>query len=199
MSKLSKVVAALPFAHLLGMAAKAEDDKGDDDKKQRADESDEDYAKRMEEDEEDDDKKKDAKAEGDDKGDPDDKGDEDKEKKAKKASKDDEPEDDKKKAARKAERARCAAIFKCSAAGVRPDVAAHLAFSTDMSSAEAVSMLETVAAGGAPKSSSLASRMLGVKTSNVGLDGGLAAAPKGSSADAAAQIIAAGKIRRGEA
>lgn len=203
MRKLSKVVAALPFAHLLGMAAKAEDDKGDDDKKQRADESDEDYATRMEDDEEEDDgKKKDAKAEGDDKdddkGDPDDKDDEDKEKKAKKASKADAPEDDKEKAARKSERARCAAIFKCSAAGVRPDVAAHLAFSTDMSSAEAVSMLETVAAGGAPQSNSLASRMAGVKTPNVGTGGGSAAAP-GSSADAAAQIIAAGKIRRGEA
>lgn len=33
---------------------------------------------------------------------------------------------------RLAERARCAQIFRCAAAGKRPDVAAHLAFDTDM-------------------------------------------------------------------
>lgn len=120
-----------------------------------------------------------------------------KEDEAKKAKKAEEDEDDKEKAARVNERARCAAIFKCAAAGTRPDVAAHLAFNTSMPSAEAIGMLETFAMGGAPQPSSLASRMAGVRPQNVGA--GAAAAPAaGSDAAVTAQIIAAGKIRRGE-
>lgn len=189
MSKLSKVMSALPWAHLLGMSAGAAAD-GDDDKKQRTDESDEDYAKRMEEEDEEDKKKEDARrAEEDDKK---------KEDEAKKAKKAEEDEDDKEKAARKSERARCASIFKCTAAGLRPDMAAHLAFSTDMSSADAIAMLEVAAAGGAPRSGSLASRMAGVKSPNVGA-GTAPVAAAGSDAAITAQIIAAGKHRRGEA
>jgi len=185
--KLSKLAAALPYAHLLGFsAAKAEDD---DEMKQGADESDEDYAKRMEEEDkketeddakkaEDDKGKKDAKAE---------EGDDDEEE-------DDEKKDDKEQAARKSERARCAAIFKCDAAGSRPDVAAHLAFATDMSSADAIAMLSTVAGG---KTRGLASRMATVQTPNVGTEAGAVPAAN-SPQGVAARIVAAGKKRRGE-
>lgn len=188
------MVASLSFAHLLGQpaGAKAEDGDDEDDKKQRTDESDEDYAKRMEEEEEEEKKKEDAR-----RAEEEEKEEKKKEDEAKKAKKAEEDEDDKEKAARVNERARCAAIFKCAAAGTRPDVAAHLAFNTSMPSAEAISMLETFAIGGAPQPSSLASRMANVKTPNVGA--GAAAAPAaGSDAAVTAQIIAAGKIRRGE-
>ncbi|MGV8865553.1 MAG: hypothetical protein ACOH2S_01430 [Janthinobacterium svalbardensis] len=192
MSKITKMMASLSFAHLLGMpaGAKAEDGDGDDDKKQRTDESDEDYAKRMEEEEE---KKKEDARRAEEK----EKEEKKKEGEAKKARKAEEDEDDKEKAARVNERARCASIFKCAAAGTRPDVVAHLAFNTSMPSAEAISMLETFAVGGTPQPSSLASRMAGVKPQNVG--SGAAAAPAaGSDAAVTAQIIAAGKARRGE-
>ena len=192
-SKIAKMVASLSFAHLLGQpaGAKAEDGGDEDDKKQRTDESDEDYAKRMEE-EEDEKKKEDAR-----RAEEEEKEEKKKEEEAKKAKKAEEDEDDKEKAARVNERARCASIFKSAAAATRPDVAAHLAFNTSMPSAEAISMLETFAIGGAPQPSSLASRMANVKTPNVGA--GAAAAPAaGSDAAVTAQIIAAGKIRRGE-
>lgn len=196
MSKLAKaLMSALPYAHLLGIAAAKADD-GDDEAKQGSDESDEDYAKRMEEadkkEKEDDAKKAKAKADEDEE--------EDKKKKedeAKKAKKAEEDEGDKEKAARTSERARCAAIFACSAAGTRPDVAAHLAFSTSMSSAEAIAMLDSVAAGG-PVRNTLASRMATVQAPNVGASAG-AAPVAGSAQGVAARIIAAGKKRRGEA
>lgn len=193
MSKLAKVLSVLPYAHLLGISIVKADD-GDDDAsaKQGADESDEDYAKRMEDadkDEKEDDAKKAKAAE--------DQEEKDKDEAAKKAKKAEEGEGEKEKAARAAERARCAAIFACSAAGVRPDVAAHLAFSTDMSSSDAIAMLGTVSAGGAPPRN-LASRMAAQPAPNVGPNG--AAAPVASSAQGvAARIIAAGKARRGEA
>ena len=192
-SKIAKMVASLSFAHLLGQpaGAKAEDGGDEDDKKQRTDESDEDYAKRMEE-EEDEKKKEDAR-----RAEEEEKEEKKKEEEAKKARKAEEDEDDKEKAARVNERARCASIFKSAAAATRPDVAAHRAFHTSRPSAEAISMLETFAIGGAPQPSSLASRMANVKTPNVGA--GAAAAPAaGSDAAVTAQIIAAGKIRRGE-
>ena len=189
--KLAKALSALPYAHLLGFsAAKAEDDE----MKQGADESDEDYAKRMEDEEKkekEDEKEKDAKAEDGDNDEEDDKKDDDKAKKSKKAE---ESDDDKEKAARKSERARCAAIFKCDAAGARPDVAAHLAFSTDMSSTDAVAMLSTVAGG---KVRGLAFRMAAVQTPNVGTETGAAPAAN-SPQGVAARIVAAGKKRRGE-
>ncbi|MFZ6690237.1 hypothetical protein [Undibacterium sp. SXout20W] len=197
-----RLSAVLPFAHLLGIsAAKAEEQDDEDERKQRADESDEDYAKRMEElDEEDDDddgqdgQKKPAKDS----------------KKGKKAAADDEQEDEDDpdesekdetakavKAARSSERARCAAIFKCDAAGVRPDMAAHLAFETNMSSAKAISMLNVAAAGGATRSSGLASRMSTVKNPNVG--SGASADPGPGGAQGAANfIVAAAKKARGQ-
>lgn len=189
---LKKTLTAVRFAHLLGIrASQAEDDE----MKQGADESDEDYAKRMEEDE----KKKEDEAK---RAQEDEKKKEDEAKKAEdeknksKAGGGNDEEDEKEKAARKSERARCAAIFASPAAGIRPDVAAHLAFSTDMSSADAVGMLETVSAGSTPVRG-LAMRMATVAVPNVGDSGGAAPAA-GSSTDIAAKIVAAGKKRRGE-
>lgn len=196
--KLSKKLSALPFAHLLGLSAARADDGDDGDAKQGVDESDEDYAKRMEDDKE---KKDAAKKAEDDKKDPsagDDEPDDD-EKKGKKAKKAEESgdDDDKEKAARASERARCAAIFACASAGVRPDVAAHMAFSTDMSAAAAIAMLDSMAAGAPARPSNLASRMAAVNAPNVGTDS--AAAPAANSSQGvAARIIAAGKKRRGE-
>jgi hypothetical protein len=176
----SMMLKAASFAHLLGLpskAAKAEDN--DDDKKQRPDESDEDYANRMdEEDKKDKSSKKSKKADG---------GDDD----------DDDAEDDSDdaKAARQSERARCKAIFADASAGVRPDLAAHLAFNTNMSAPEAVSLLATAATGGT-KGRNLADRMTTARVPNVGVD---AEAPTGNSAaTTAARIIAAGAKARGE-
>lgn len=182
------VAKAFSFAHLIGMAAA---DGGEDPNKQRDGESDEDYAKRMDEEER---KQRD------------DESDEDYAKRMEELDKkegDDEEGDDAdaeeetegEKAARDRERARCAAIFSSPAAASRPDFAAHLAFQTSMKASEAIGMLTSFAAG-APKRTSLATRMAGVKQVNTGTGAG-AAAPTGANA-AAAMILAAGKKRRGE-
>lgn len=193
-----RMAMAVPFAHLLGIGASAAADDGtdgDDDKKQRPDESDEDYAKRME----DEDKKQ-----------REDESDEDYAKRMADDGDDADAEDDDKKeqAARVSERARCAAIFMAPAAAARPDVAAHLAFSTDMSSAEAIKMLTTFANGGAGSSRSLGNRMAAVKVPNPGANdagtpagaagGGAAAGAAGASAGLVQRILAAGKAARGE-
>lgn len=186
-----RLSAALPFAHLLGLgpaAAAVDDDTGDgDDTKQRDGESDDEYAKRMEE--------------GDRKQ-RDDESDEDYAKRMEEvdAADGDDQETDKEQAARVNERARCAAIFGAAAAGARPDVAAHLAFSTDMAAADAIKMLNSFAGGGPLAQRSLSSRMASVNIQNPGaVVAPAAAAPSGNSAVAvAAQIIAAGKKRRGE-
>jgi hypothetical protein len=186
-----RLAAALPFAHLLGLgpvAASGDDGEGnaDDDSKQRDGESDEDYAKRMEDEER---KQRD------------DESDEDYAKRMEEAgaADDDDTETDKEQAARVKERARCAAIFGAASAGTRPDVAAHLAFSTDMPAAEAIKMLNSFA-GDPAAARSLSSRMARVQTKNPGAGAAPgAASPAGNSAAAvAAQIIAAGKKRRGE-
>jgi hypothetical protein len=198
--KLAKITAALGFAHLLGLPAAAARVEEDDDKKQRPDESDEDYAKRMEGDDKGGDEKDEKGAKKAEDGD-DDAGDDDQSKAKGKAEgeNDDEEgeEDDKEKAARKSERARCAAIFASAAAGVRPDMAAHLAFNTDMTAKAAVEMLGAFAAGSA-QPSNLASRMAGVNTPNVGASAPAAKQATGTVA-AANMIIEAGKKRRGEA
>lgn len=199
---LKKMTAALGFAHLLGLPAAAAARVEDDDKKKDPDaddgDDDESAARADDDDSEDDkDEKKDksAKAEDDD-------GDDDEKKDGQKASKaddgDDSDDDGKEKAARKSERARCAAIFASPAAGARPDMAAHLAFNTGMSSKAAVEMLGVAAAGSAPAARGLASRMANVGIPNVG-----AGAPVGKSATGASSvanmIVEAGKKRRGEA
>lgn len=198
MTLKTRVSAALSFAHLLGLsAAKAEDDE----MKQRADESDEDYAKRMEEedkkqrdDESDEDYAK--RMEEEDKKQRDDESDEDY---AKRMEGDDDGagDDEKEKAARTSERARCAAIFASPAAGIRPDMAAHLAFSTDMSKAEAIKMLTAFASGGPAPKKSLASRMAVHKTPNPGANAGSVPTVSGPQA-VAQQIMAAAKKARGE-
>jgi len=98
--------------------------------------------------------------------------------------------------ARRRERARCAAIFGCKAAGARPDVAATLAFSTNMSRHEAIAVLTSSAAGATTPRRGLDERMAAVKVAAAGVDGG-AAAPAGMSPVAAA-IIAAGEKARGK-
>lgn len=182
MTKPVKKPTAFSFAHLIGLGARAEDsqddDNQDDPRKQRDDESDEDYAKRMEE--------LDKKEADDEEPDPD--------------AEDDSGESEKEMAARAKERARCAAIFGSKAAAGRPDVAAHLAFATDMSANQAIGLLNSFAAGAAapaPKRQSLGSRMANVQVPNVGASA--PAARGGAASSAANMILAAGRARRGEA
>lgn len=179
------------FAHLLGISAKKAEE--DEDKK-REDETDEEYAKRMEE-------EKDEKDKAEDGDDDAKKAEEEKDKEeddsdsAEKVKKAEEDDDEKEKAARKSERARCRAIFSSEAAGSRPDVAAHLAFDTDMDASAAIKLLEVTAIGGAVRPG-LAQRMASVALPRIGDD---AALPSTNSAEGkASQIIAAGKKRRGE-
>ena len=89
---------------------------------------------------------------------------------------DDEDEKDaKKKAVRMRERARCSAIFASPAAGVRPDLAAHFAFATNLSRRDAVATLEVAAQGGAaPRKGTLAERMDRQPAPKIGPEGGSA-------------------------
>lgn len=213
--KLGNLAKAAPFAHLMGIKPRAEDETEEEKKAKKA---------KRAEDEKDEDKEKEAKkaedekderdAEESDDGDGDEDKDEKKSKKAKKAKaeeKDD--EDDKEEAdeedgdeemkgnsasakARRRERARCAAIFRCDAAGARPDVAAHLAFETTLARADAIALLKSVASGSTGKRA-LTERMAGVKVPNVGAEGSASVDPNDPKA-VAARIIAAGKKARGE-
>jgi len=209
----TKLAQALPFAHLLGLGARAEDETdGRRGSRAEDDERDEDdkKGKRAEEGDDKDEKKKDARrAEDDDKDErkDDEKDDEKEARRAKKAEDEDlDDEDDSDEdmrgssasaKARRRERARCAAIFGCAAAGVRPDIAASLAFTTTMSRREALSVLQTAAAGGAPqRQAGLAERMAAAKVPNVTGEGGNSN-PSGRSTVANA-IIAAGEKARGK-
>ena len=189
------------FAHLLGISAKKAED--DDKKDYEKDEN------QMEEDDEKD-KKKDAKKKADDGDDEDAKAEdqdsdgEDEEnlkKKAKgKADKENEEDDDlddkKEKAIRNAERARCRAIFTSKSAGIRPDMAAHLAFETDLDVHAAVGLLEVSAQGHNPRQS-LSARMAEIDLPKIGTAGGKEPDPK-SPQGIAAMIVEARKKRRGE-
>lgn len=151
------------FAHLIGLGKKARASEEDENKKVRKakgrkaeederDEDAEDDEDREDAEEQDDEKqgRKAKKAEGDD-DDPDAEDDED-------AEDDDENKDVKK--GRRAERKRCARIFGSKAAAGRPDMAAHLAFNTRMSSSEAISTLKAMGAvQPATQRASLDSRM----------------------------------------
>lgn len=163
MKALSKVAAALSFAHLAGIGSQAraeepsKDDedkdkskkaKAEDDDKKDQDHEDGDAKGARAEDDKDDDGK--DKAEGDD---PEKKDDDEKDSKAKKAAKADEDDSDDEMrgnsaaaAARRRERARCAAIFASKAAGKNPTLAANLAFNTSMSRQEALVVLESTPA-----------------------------------------------------
>jgi hypothetical protein len=205
--KLSKLASAMPFAHFLGIPSAAAARAEDDDRKQRDDESDEDYAKRMEEKDkeeaarkaEEDRQQEDARRaeEGDDDADAeaDDKDDKEEGKRAGRAG-----------AARQRERVRCAAIV---AEGIKlgsVKQACSLAFDTKMTAAQAIGVLAAAAAdrlepnasaAAAPaprRGPSIDERMAKVVTPNPGASTPAAAAPS-----LAEQILAAGKLRRGEA
>lgn len=163
-----------PFAHLMGGKVRA--DEGDDDEKakkakgKRADEDDYDEsAEDGDDDEQAEDDDEDAKAEDDDeeekaKG---------KKAKGKKAEDDDDEADARVAKGRRMERKRCAAIFGSKAAGVRPDMAASLAFNTSLSASQAVAQLEMAAAYSAPAQGgrmSLDQRMQGAHQHRLGPD-----------------------------
>jgi hypothetical protein len=195
---------AAGFAHLLGLGAKRAEGDEESKRARRAEDPDQD--------EEDKDKNSARRAENED---PDDDRDEDMEeddeseskskgKKAKGSRAEDgdddadaeEDDDEKEKAARLAERARCAAIFRCAEAATRPDMAAHLAFNTGMGSAKAIDMLKVAAAGSAPRSRGLSSRMAEVPNPKVGAEGGQALSPDDPKAQAAAIAAAVSKVRQ---
>ncbi len=103
-----------------------------------------------------------------------------------------------KKAARRAGRSaamrRCAAIFGCAAAGKLPDLAAELAFGSDLSARSAISTL-TKAAARIPARSTLAERMVTVQVANPGSAGGERLDPSDPKAMAQLVIAAAAKAR----
>jgi hypothetical protein len=211
----------LSFAHLLGglgrksAARRAEDDKPEDDKdaaraesEDEEDDKDKDAARA-----EDDDKDKDAaraEDEGDDAVDEDDK-DAKRGRKAKSKAEDDdekcaeEDDDDDAvaeaaQAGRRAERARCRKIFSTKAAGERPDVAAQLAFTTNLSSAEAIGILTSAASGGAaPRvSRRIDDRMSRVVIPPIGSDASPAPGADTPKGKAAAIVAAMNKARGGK-
>ncbi|MCG9527851.1 hypothetical protein MCM45_14975 [Providencia rettgeri] len=94
---------------------------------------------------------------------------------------DDEDNKDVKKG-RRAERKRCARIFGSKAAAARPDMAAHLAFNTNLSSSEAISTLKAMGSTPAPQSNrrSLDARMREEEQVRLGQDAEVA--PTGSAA-----------------
>ncbi|MEM8257016.1 hypothetical protein Q4R52_12685 [Morganella morganii] len=183
------------FAHLIGLGKKARASEEDEDKKVRKakgrkaeederDEDAEDDEDREDAEEQDDEKqgRKAKKAEGDD-DDPDAEDDEDAEGDDEDAEDDDENKDVKK--GRRAERKRCARIFGSKAAAGRPDMAAHLAFNTRMSSSEAISTLKAMGAvQPATQRASLDSRMRAEQQVRISPD---AQAPARGSADALVQ------------
>lgn len=203
MTTRSSFLGSTSFAHLLGLsAAKPKAEETDDEKKKREDKEREDDAKAETGDEKKDDEAKAKKAEeGDDK--PDDQGEDETDEEyrdRKKREQDDKDDDDddkdaKRKAARGRERARCAAIFGSAHAGTRPDVAAHYAFATNMSSKEAIGALAAVAAG-SPKQarSGFRERMEGERSPNLG--NAAPAGPSMETADGVAQacLAAAGLL-----
>lgn len=166
------------YAHLLGLkpkGARAEDE--DDEKAKKA------KARRAEDDDDndpdaDDGDDNDPDADDGDDSDPD-ADDDDEEKpagkkaKGKKAEDGDDDEADAKVAKGRAiERKRCARIFGSKAAGIRPDMAASLAFGTSLSANAAIAQLEQAAAFGAPQGGrmSLDDRMRGEQKHRVGQD-----------------------------
>lgn len=186
------------FSHLLSPWKKARASEEDEDKKVRKakgrkaeederDEDAEDDEDREGAEDQDDEKqgrkaKKAKKAEGDD-DDPDAEDDENAEGDDEDAEDDDENKDVKK--GRRAERKRCARIFGSKAAAGRPDMAAHLAFNTRMSSSEAISTLKAMGAvQPVTQRASLDSRMREEQQVRISPD---AQAPVRGSADALVQ------------
>lgn len=180
------------FSHLLGLNKKARSSEKEDGNARKA------KGRSVEEDERDEDAEDDEDREGAE--DQDDEKQGRKAKKAKKAEGDDdddagaegddedaEGDDDNKdvKKGRRAERKRCARIFGSKAAAGRPDMAAHLAFNTRMSSSEAISTLKAMGAVQPPtQRASLDSRMRAEQQVRISPD---AQAPAAGSAAALAQ------------
>ncbi|WP_416763107.1 hypothetical protein, partial [Morganella morganii] len=175
------------FAHLIGLGKKARASEEDEDKKVRKAKG-----RTAEEDERDEDAEDDEDREN-----AEDQDDEKQGRKAKKAEDDDadaegdeedaEDDDENKdvKKGRRAERKRCARIFGSKAAAGRPDMAAHLAFNTRMSSSEAISTLKAMGAVQPPtQRASLDSRMRAEQQVRINPD---AQAPAAGSAAALAQ------------
>ena len=140
------------YAHLLGIKPKGARAEGDDDdekakkaKARRAEENDDDEENAEENDDEENAEENDDEENADDDDEP-----TGKKAKGKKAG-DDEDEADAKARGRAIERKRCARIFGSKAAGIRPDMAAELAFGSDLSSSAAIRLLEQSAAFGAPQ------------------------------------------------
>lgn len=181
-----------PFAHLIGNKSKATEE--DDEKTRKAkgrraedDDDDENAESDDPESEEQDDEKegrkakkaKSKKAEDDDE-DPNAEDDENAEGDDEDAEDDEDNKDVKK--GRRAERKRCARIFGSKAAAARPDMAAHLAFNTNLSSSAAISTLKAMGGVPAPQSNlrSLDARMREEEQVRLGQDADVA--PKGSAA-----------------
>lgn len=174
------------FAHLIGRKAKATEE--DDEKTRKAkgrrveDDDEEENAENDDPESEDQDdekegrkaKKAKSKKSEDDDEDPDAEDDEE-------DAEDDEDNKDVKKG-RRAERKRCARIFGSKAAAARPDMAAHLAFNTNLSSSEAISTLKAMGGISAPQSNrrSLDARMREEEQVRLGQDAEVA--PTGSAA-----------------
>ncbi len=89
---------------------------------------------------------------------------------------------------------RAQAIFESPAAGIRPDIAARLAFQTRLPSTQAIEILAWAAAS-APRRDGLAERMAAIPSPKVGVED---TEPNGART-LAAQILAAGKKARSEA
>lgn len=213
MTMRSKLAAAMPFAHLMGLATAQGRAKGkvtgrraeEDDDREAEEEEDAEPKSRKAKGKggraEDDDAKPDA--EGDD---PDAKDDEDEDEdedppksrkaKGKRAAEDEDDEraeedDTAARRAVKADRQRCAAIVAHGFANGCAEQACVFAFDTNMSKSAAINALTAGSkAGGKAKGSSLAERMDAARVKPVGSDGG-GDAPAGMSANAAAIIRAA--------
>lgn len=177
------------FAHLIGLGKKARASEEDEDKKvrkakgrtaeedERDEDAEDDEDRENAEDQDDEKQGRKAKKAEDDDDDADAEGDEED------AEDDDENKDVKK--GRRAERKRCARIFGSKAAAGRPDMAAHLAFNTRMSSSEAISTLKAMGAVQPPtQRASLDSRMRAEQQVRINPD---AQAPAAGSAAALAQ------------
>jgi hypothetical protein len=196
MSKTNTAARTSAFAHLLSSTAalagiktgaRAEEDEDDEGRKARRAEEDqkreEEDARRAEEDQRrDDENARRAEEDGGPADDKDDKApagkkaedDEDDDAKAENLAESDDDDEEMAKARREgflAAQARGRRIFGAASAGVRPDVAAHLALSEDRPSAEAIAMLDMVAGGAAPSTASgsrLGRRMARVVIPNPG-------------------------------
>ncbi|WP_295541068.1 hypothetical protein [uncultured Pseudacidovorax sp.] len=187
MKKLAKLAGTLPFAHLLGVKAAAEDEEEKKDARKAEDDGDDEQARS-------------SKAESDDERPEDEDGDKDTVKKSKKAEKDgDSDDDDVERMAAARERARCAAIV---AHGIKTGQVVHAgtyAFNTDMSAEAAIATLDAnlALAPSKPGAATLADRMNAVNTPVVKPEGEAPAG--GTSAQAiAAQVNAAAAKARGE-